>query len=121
MKKFNLNDIGLIFSITAFILAIANIWLNIPRDYIYLICFASITCDWAHATKRWQKYSKLYLLKQNEVLDLLWSYRNMGRYINGFKIPELEDLDLRIENEIQDVKIKKERFAENLGIKEEDK
>ena len=120
MKKFNLNDIGLILSTTALILAIANSWLNIPRDFIYLICLASITCNWAHATKRSQKYSNLYLLKQNEVLDLLWSYREMGRYINRFKIPELEDLDLRIENEIQDVKVKKERFAENLGIKEED-
>ena len=119
MKKFNLNDIGSFFWITACILATANIWLNIPRDFIYLICLASITCNWAHATKRWQKYSKLYLLKQREVLELLWSYRDMGRYINGFKIPELKDLDLRIENEIQDVKVKKERFAENLGIKED--
>lgn len=119
MKKFNLNDIGIIFSTTAFILAIANIWLNIPRDFIYLICLASITCHWAHATKRWLKYSNLYLLKQNEVLDLLWSYREMGRYINRFKIPELNDIDLRIENEIKDVKVRKERFAENLGIKED--
>lgn len=104
---------------TAFILAIANSWLNIPRDFIYLICLASITCNWDYATKRWQKYSNLYLLKQNEVLDLLWSYRDMGEYIDQFKIPELHDIDLRIENEIKDVKVKKGRFAENLGIKED--
>lgn len=119
MKKFNLNDIGLILSITAFILAIANLWLNLPRDFIYLICLASIICNWAYAIKRYQKYSNLYLLEQREVLDLLWSYRDMGRYINNFKIPELYDLDLRIENEIQDVKVRKEHFAENLGIKED--
>lgn len=119
MKKFNLNDIGCILSMTAFIMAIANIWLNLPRDFIYLICLASMICNWAYATKRWMKYSNLYLLKQNEVLDLLWSYRDMGRYIEGFKIPELKDLDIRIENEIQDVKIRKERFAEKLGIKED--
>ena len=41
------------------------------------------------------------------------------RYINNFKIPELYDLDLRIENEIQDVKVRKEHFAEDLGIKED--
>ena len=119
MKKFNLNDIGVFFLMMACILAIANIWLNIPRDFIYLICLASITCNWAHATKRWLKYSNLYLLKQEEVLDILWSYRDMGRYIKGFKIPELNDIDLRIENEIKDVKVRKERFAENLGIKED--
>ena len=121
MKKINLNDIGLILSVIAFILAALNVfWIDIPRDFIYLICLASIICSWDYASKRYQKYSNLYLLEQREVLDLLWSYRDMGRYIHRLKIPELEDLDLRIENEIQDVKVKKEQFAENLGIKEED-
>ena len=120
MKKINLNDIGLILSVIACILAALNVfWIDIPRDFIYLICLVSIICNWAYAFKRYQKYSNLYLLEQREVLDLLWSYRDMGKYINRFKIPELHDIDLRIENEIMDVKVRKKRLAENLGIKED--
>ena len=118
MKKINLNDVGLILSVIAFILAILNIfWIDIPRDIIYVICLLSVICNWAHALRQYSKYSNLYLIAKNESLDLLWSYREMGRYINKMNIPELHDLDLRIENEIQDVKVRKEELAETLGVK----
>lgn len=68
--------------------------------------------------RQYKKYSDLYLLKSREVLDLEWSYREMGRYIDRLKVPELNDLDLRIENELNDIKIRKKNFAEQLGIKE---
>lgn len=42
----------------------------------------------------------------------------MGRYIEGFHVPELYDLDARIENEFNDIKIRKKNYAEQLGIKE---
>ena len=119
MKKINLNDIGLILSVIAFILAILNIfWIDIPRDIIYVICCLVITCNWAHAIRQYSKYSGLYLLAKQESMDLLWSYREMGRYIDKMNIPELHDLDLRIENEIRDVKVRKETLAERLGVKE---
>ena len=118
MKKINLNDLGLILSVTAFILAILNIFVtDIPRDIIYVICLLGLTCNWAHAFRQYLKYSNLYLLAKQESLDLLWSYREMGRYIDKQNIPELHDLDLRIENEIQDVKVRKEALAERLGVK----
>lgn len=119
MKKFKLNDIGLMLSVTAGILAILNIyWIDIPRDIIYVLCFFGVTFSWAYALRQYSKYSNLYLLAKQESLDLLWSYREMGRYIDKMNIPELHDLDLRIENELQDVKVKKEALAERLGVKE---
>ena len=119
MKKINLNDVGLIISVIAFILAISNIFgTDIPRDIIYVLCLLGLTCNWAHVLRQYSKYSDLYLLAKQESLDLLWSYREMGRYIDKLNISELHDLDLRIENEIQDVKVKKEALAEILGVKE---
>ena len=119
MKKINLNDIGLMLSVIALILAILNIfWIDIPRDIIYVLCLFGLICNWAHVLRQYSKYSNLYLLAKQESLDLLWSYREMGRYIDKMNIPELHDLDLRIENELQDVKVKKEALAERLGVKE---
>ena len=118
MKKINLNYVGLILTVIAFILAILNIFgTDIPRDIIYVICLLGLTCNWAHASKQYQKYSNLYLVAKNESLDLLWSYREMGRYIDKMNIPELYDINLRIENEIQDVKVRKEELAKTLGVK----
>ena len=119
MKKKNLNDVSIVFSIIAMIIAISNLFgASIPRDIIYLFCMISLICNWAHVMRRYKKYSDLFLLKQREVLDLVWSYREMGRYIEKFHVPELYDLDIRIENEFNDIKIRKKNYAEQLGIKE---
>ena len=67
---------------------------------------------------RYKYYSDLYLLKWREVLDLECSYRGMARYISDLKIEELNDLNLRIENEFKDIKEKKELYAKYLGIKD---
>lgn len=119
MKKKNLNDISIVFAIIAMIISILNLFgASIPRDIIYALCIVSLLCNWAHAMRQYKKYSDLYLLKSREVLDLEWSYQEMGRYIDRLKVPELNDLDLRIENELNDIKVKKEWYAKNLGIKD---
>lgn len=119
MKKKNLNDVSIVFAIIAMIISVSNLFgASIPRDIIYALCIVSLICNWAHAMRQYKKYSDLYLLKSREVLDLEWSYREMGRYIDRLKVPELNDLDLRIENELNDIKIRKKNFAEQLGIKE---
>ena len=41
----------------------------------------------------------------------------MGRYIDHMNLPELDDIDIRIKNELRDIEIKKEDYAERLGIK----
>lgn len=70
MKKKNLNDVSIAFSIIAMIIAISNLFgASIPRDIIYLLCMISLICNWAHAMRRYKKYSDLFLLKQREVLE----------------------------------------------------
>ena len=119
MKKINLNDVGFILNVIAIILAILYIFgKDIPRDIIYVLYLFGLICNWAHVLRQYSKYSKLYLLAKQESLDLLWSYREMGRYIDNLNISELHDLDIRIENEIRDVKVRKEALAERLGVKE---
>lgn len=119
MKKKNLNDVSIVFAIIAMIISISNLFgASIPRDIIYLICMISLICNWAHAMRQYKKYLDIYLLKSKEVLDLEWSYREMGRYIKGLHIAELNDLEIRIENELNDIKVKKEWYAKKLGIKD---
>lgn len=119
MKKKNLNDVSIVFAIIAMIIAVSNLFgASIPRDIIYALYIVSLICNWAHAMRQYKKYSDLYLLKSREVLDLKWSYQEMGRYIDRLKVPELNDLDLRIKNELNDIKVKKEWYAKNLGIKD---
>ena len=57
------------------------------------------------------------ILKAYEIDCLRWSYRDMGRYIDHMNLPELEDIDTRISNELNDIEIKKEDYANRLGIK----
>ena len=51
-------------------------------------------------------------IKDYEIQELRYSYRQMGKYIKRLDIPELEDIEVRIENELQDIEIKKKWFAE---------
>lgn len=62
---------------------------------------------------KWQKY---FMFKQKECIDLRWSYREMGMYINRLHIPELADLDNRIELEFMDIEAKQELFAPQIGV-----
>lgn len=41
----------------------------------------------------------------------------MGRYIEHMNLPELDDINTRISNELNDIEIKRELYAEKLGIK----
>lgn len=40
-----------------------------------------------------------------------------GKYIEYQNIPELDDINIRISNELNDIEIKKEDYAKRLGIK----
>ena len=41
----------------------------------------------------------------------------MGRYIDHMNLPKLDDIDIRISNELNYIEIKKEDYAKRLGIK----
>lgn len=60
------------------------------------------------------KLGEEQFVKDYEIDSLKCSYREMGRYINGLQIDELSDIDLRIENELKDIDIKKSWFEERL-------
>ena len=119
-KKIKLKTkIGLTISILAFFLAIANMFINndIVRVTIWTMCvcvFALTICSDIEDINRLQKEN---ILKAYEIDCLRWSYRGMEKYIEHMNLPELEDINIRISNELNDIEIKKEHYAERLGIK----
>jgi hypothetical protein len=52
------------------------------------------------------KLRKERYLKDYEIIELRYSYRRMGTYIDSFNIEQLEDIELRIENELRDIECK---------------
>lgn len=119
-KKIKLKTkIGLTISILAFFIAIANLFIcnDIVKVTIWIMCvcvFALTICSDLEDINRLQKEN---ILKAYEIDCLRWSYRGMGKYIEHMNLPELDDLNIRISNELNDIEIKKEDYAERLGIK----
>ncbi len=58
------------------------------------------------------------ILDEYEIYQLRYSYNEMAKYVKNFGFHELSDIDLRIENELRDIEVKKEWFAKSHGIKE---
>lgn len=54
------------------------------------------------------KLNEESFLKDYEIIELRYSYRQMGKYIDSLDIEELKDIELRIENELSDIKIRKD-------------
>ena len=113
------TKIGLTISILALFIAIANMFIGneIVRIKVGTMCvcvFALTICSDIEDINRLQKEN---ILKAYEIDCLRWSYRGMGKYIDHMNLPELEDIDTRISNELNDIEIKKEDYAEKLGIK----
>lgn len=113
------TKIGLTISILSFFMAIANIFIN--SDIVKVTIWAMCTCVFMLALyssyEDIDRLQKENILKAYEIDCLRWSYRGMGRYIDHMNLPELEDIDTRISNELNDIEIKKEDYAKRLGIK----
>lgn len=84
----------------------------------WMFLFSSMVCNWMQESSEKRKYQMKWLLSEKENCDLRWSYIEMGDYIDRMNIPELSDIKLRIDNELNDVEIRKKWFAESHGIKE---
>lgn len=67
--------------------------------------------------QQYEKICKKLEVAQYEIGNLKGSYISMGRYIDHMNLPELEDINIRISNELNDIEIKKEDYAQRLGIK----
>lgn len=113
------TKIGLTISILAFFIAIANVFINneIVRIIIWAMCVCVFALTILSNIEDIQRLQKENILKAYEIDCLRWSYRGMGRYIDHMNLPELEDIDTRISNELNDIEIKKEDYANRLGIK----
>jgi hypothetical protein len=113
------TKIGLTISILAFFIAIANIFIcnEIVRLMIWIMCIIVFALSGLSNVEDIERLQKENILKAYEIDCLRWSYRGMGRYIEHMNLPELEDIDTRISNEFNDIEIKKEDYANRLGIK----
>lgn len=113
------TKIGLTISILAFFIAIANVFINneIVRIIIWSMCVFVFALTILSDIEDIQRLQKENILKAYEIDCLRWSYRGMGRYIDHMNLPELEEIDTRISNELNDIEIKKEDYAKRLGIK----
>jgi hypothetical protein len=113
------TKIGLTISILALFIAIANVFINneIVRIIIWVMCVCVFALTILSDIEDIQRLQKENILKAYEIDCLRWSYRGMGRYIDHMNLPELEDIDTRISNELNDIEIKKEDYANRLGIK----
>lgn len=113
------TKIAIVISLIAAICAVINLFVN--DENLRIIIWALIICVWAIdylvICEDINQDEKENILLRYEVDLLRWSYRGMGRYIDHMNLPELEDIDIRISNELNDIEIKKEDYAERLGIK----
>ena len=113
------TKIGLTISILAFFIAIANIFIGneIVRLMIWIMCIIVFALSGLSSVEDIERLKKENILKAYEIDGLRWSYRGMGKYIEHMNLPELEDIDIRISNELNDIEIKKEDYVQRLGIK----
>lgn len=113
------TKIALVISLIASICAVINLFVD--NENLRIIIWALIVCVWAInyliICEDINQDEKENILLRYEVDLLRWSYRGMGRYIDHMNLPELEDIDTRISNELNDIEIKKENYAKRLGIK----
>jgi hypothetical protein len=113
------TKIGLTISILAFFIVIANVFINneIVRIIIWAMCACVFMLALYSSYEDIDRLQRENILKDYEIDCLRWSYRGMGKYIEHMNLPELEDINIRISNELNDIEIKKEDYAEKLGIK----
>lgn len=113
------TKIALVISLIAAICAVVNLFFN--DENLRIIIWALVICVWAIdylvICEDINKDEKENILLRYEVHLLRWSYRDMGKYIEYQNISELDDINIRISNELNDIEIKKEDYANRLGIK----
>lgn len=114
--------LALLCSSSALCICLINIFLHsqILRAILWTLIILGMTMNVFHAFIMQEKNFKMYQLKAFECMQLRYSYRSMAAYIKEFDVPMFNDLDNRLENEFNDIEIKKQHYAELLGMKKED-
>ena len=119
-RKINIKSkIALILSGIALIVATINIFTpnEIRRTTVRVVVIIVWVLDYMVIMEQCEKMRKKLGVASYEIDSLKWSYRGMGRYIEHMNLPELDDINTRISNELRDIEIKKEDYAQRLGIK----
>lgn len=110
------SKIAVSLSVVAAIAAVVG--MLVLKTEMRIICWACLICVWAInylvIFEDTVKLRKERVLKDYEISELKYSYRQMGIYIDSLDIEGLEDIKLRIENELSDIEIKKEHFKEKV-------
>lgn len=120
VKRHLLSNMAIICSVVSFIIAILNlIFFNSEflRGIVWSLVFIVMVLDFLVLLKMNIREENENFLLNYENNILRYSYIQMGKYIKRLNIPELDDIELRIENELKDIEIKKQWQAEKLGIK----
>lgn len=118
MRVFNFlskkTKIAVVISIIATIAAVSNIFLQIEivRIFIWAAVVIVFALDFLSIAE-----SNIKLIQEKQLLayeldQLQWSYKEMGRYISRMDIPELADIETRIDNELRDIEIRKGYYSE---------
>lgn len=120
VKRHLLSYLAMICSVVSFIIAILNlIFFNSDflRGVVWSLVFIVMALDFLVLLK-WstREQNENYLLNYENII-LRYSYIQMGEYVKHLNIPELNDIERRIENELRDIEIKKKWQAKKLGIK----
>lgn len=102
------TKIALTLSLVAFVTAIVGCF--ILKSEMRVICWTCLIIVWM--IDYWIileeniKLKKESYLKDYEIIELKYSYRGMGRYIDRLDIEQLKDIELRIKNELRDIECK---------------
>jgi len=110
------SKIAISISIIAFIAAVANVFLQ-SENIRYMIWLAVVIVwgiDYLVVAGENTKMFKELTIANYEILLLKSSYIEMGEYIDRMNIPALADIETRIDNELNDIEIKKVHYVENL-------
>lgn len=116
-----ISKLAVTLSIVCLVISVLNLifWQSdFLRGTIWTLIFVVMACNYFWLFFTHNDLFKESLLKDYEISELRYSYMQMGKYIDEFEFRELSDIELRIENELKDIEIKKKEYADMLGIKE---
>ena len=107
MKKI-LKTIGIICIVAAVVLILVNLIYN--NENVSMIGFdiaavGYVLISFSNVRETHKQRTEEVILNYT-ISELIYSYREMGKYIMNQDIPELRDIEGRIENELNDIAIK---------------
>lgn len=121
IKKFDIRaKCALVLSIIAFLIALGNLIFGnneIVRTIVWIIITIVFVLDYLCLLSRCEELEKYLKIVIYEKKELVYSYKQMGRYIKRLNIDELEDIEQRIENELTDIDVKVMHYADSLEYK----